>query len=128
MVLLLLALAATGIAIPLLLLIVALFAPCLPYRIEQLFEPTLNSQEFARILGTLADSESHPDTQVDVLTNGETFYEAELQAIAAAKSHICIEAYIFQKGEIASRFIAALTERARAGVEVRMVLDALGSF
>ena len=63
-----------------------------------------------------------------MLTNGDVFYEAELAAIRAATSHICLEAYIFQKGEIASRFIEALTERARAGVKVRIVLDAIGSF
>jgi cardiolipin synthase A/B len=124
----LLALAVAAIAFPLLLLLVALFEPTLPYRILQAPRPALNSQEFARVLGTLADSEPHPDTQVDVLTNGDTFYEAELQAIAGARSHICIEAYIFQKGDVGTRFIRALAERARAGVEVRMVLDAIGSF
>src|SRR4030095_10987934 len=39
-----------------------------------------------------------------------------------------LEAYIFQKGEVARRFIEALTERARAGVSVNLVLDGLGSF
>jgi cardiolipin synthase len=38
-----------------------------------------------------------------------------------------LEAYIFQKGEIASRFLEAMVERARAGVKVRLVLDAVGS-
>lgn len=121
-------LAITGIAIQVLLVLVALFEPPLAYRIEETPGKTLNSDEFARVLGTLADAEPHHDTQVDVLTNGPEFYEAELAAIAGARSHICIEAYIFQKGDIARRFIATLTERARAGVEVRLVLDAVGSF
>ena len=121
-------LAIMGIAIQLLLVLVAFFEPALPYRIEQPSPQELNSQEFARILGTLGDAEPHRDTQVDVLANGPTFYEEELRAIAGAHSHICIEAYIFQKGEIARRFLDALTERAHAGVEVRMVLDAVGSF
>jgi len=123
----LLVVAITGILLQLLLLLVALFEPSLPYRIERLSTPGLESQEFARVLGTLADAELHHNTQIEVLTNGDTFYEAELQAIAAAKSHICIEAYILQRGDIASRFVRALAERARAGVEVRIVLDALGS-
>ena len=101
----LLILAITGIAIQLLILLVALFEPPLPYCIRHVPGPTLNSEEFARVLSILADAESHPNTQVDVLTNGDLFYEAELTAIAAARSHVCIEAYIFQKGEIASRFI-----------------------
>ena len=117
-----------GILIELVILLVAFFEPALPYFISQIPGPSLNSQDFARVLGTLADAEPHHDTQVDVLTNGPTFYEAELAAIAAARSHVCIEAYILQKGEIATRFIHALAERARAGVEVRIVLDAIGSF
>jgi cardiolipin synthase len=125
---LLLTLMVTGIAFQLLLLLVALFEPSLPYCIQESPGRELDSQEFARILGTLADSQPHADTQIDVLTNGDTFYDAELQAISQAQNHICIEAYIFQKGDIANRFIRALTERARAGVEVRMVLDAIGSF
>ena len=119
---------ATGIGIAVVVLLIALFEPSLPYRIAQAPGPTIASEEFARVLGTLADAEPHRDTRIDVLTNGESFYEAELQAIAAAKSHICLEAYIFQKGEIGARFIRALAERARAGVEVRIVLDAVGSF
>ncbi len=39
---------------------------------------------------------------------------------------MCLEAYIFQKGEVATKFLDALTERARAGVKVRLVLDAVG--
>jgi cardiolipin synthase len=88
----------------------------------------VDSPEFARILGVLSDAELHHDTHVEVLTNGAAFYEAELEAIRRARGHISLEAYIFQKGEIANRFIEALTERARAGVEVRVVMDAIGSF
>jgi cardiolipin synthase A/B len=121
-------LAFTGIVLQVLLIVVLFFEPSLPYQIDQPPGPDLNSEEFARILATLADSEPHRDTQVDVLTNGDAFYEEELMAIAAAHSHICIEAYIFQKSEIGSRFIRALSDRARSGVDVRLVLDAVGSF
>jgi cardiolipin synthase len=38
-----------------------------------------------------------------------------------------LEAYIFEPGEIAERVIDALVERARAGVEIRVVLDSIGS-
>ncbi|HEY1336277.1 MAG TPA: phospholipase D-like domain-containing protein [Bryobacteraceae bacterium] len=123
-----LTLAVTGIAIQLLIVILALFEPGLAYRIEDPPDLPLDSDEFARVLSVLSDAETHRDTHVEVLTNGGAFYEAELAAIAGASSHICLEAYIFQKGEIASKFIHALTERARAGVRVRVVLDAIGSF
>src|SRR3954468_3420347 len=104
-----------------------------------LFEPGLNyavkpppvaidSNQYIRLLGALADSELHPHSSVEVLRNGDVFYEAELEAIRAAQQNINLEAYIFYKGEIAQRFLDALTERARAGVRVNVVLDAIGSF
>jgi cardiolipin synthase len=50
-----------------------------------------------------------------------------LEAIRAATESITLECYIFRKGEIAQQFIDALSERARAGVRVTVVIDAVGS-
>ncbi len=83
---------------------------------------------FERILGTLADSSLHKATKIEVLTNGENFYEAQLDAIRKAKRSVNLEAYIFQKGEVTRQFVEAMTERARAGVKVNLVLDAIGCF
>jgi cardiolipin synthase len=63
-----------------------------------------------------------------VLANGEVYYEAELEAIRHARHSVNIEAYIFRKGRVARMVLDALSERARAGVEVNMVVDAVGSF
>lgn len=123
-----LVLALAALAAQLMALILALFDPGLPYRIPD--PPTVpsGSHEFARILAVVSDAHLHDDTEMEVLTNGSNFYEAELESIRSARSHVCLEAYIFQKGEVAKRFIAVLTEAARNGVEVRIVLDAIGSF
>src|SRR5437867_8281640 len=51
-----------------------------------------------------------------------------LQAIRSATETINMECYIFKRGEIADMFIQALAERARAGVRVTLVMDAIGSF
>jgi cardiolipin synthase len=111
-----------------LMLILALFEPYLEYKITKAPDVPLNSEEFFCIVAALANAQVHHHNQVEVLTNGEAYYEEELKAISGAKHHINIEAYIFQKGEIAERFLNALIERAQAGVQVNMVLDALGSF
>jgi cardiolipin synthase A/B len=124
---LLLVITISGIAIQVLLLVLAFFEPGLEYRIVEPPTCPLDSADFTRMLAVLAEAEPYPDTAIEVLTNGDQFYEAELDAIRAAKNHVCLEAYIFQKGEIASRFIKALTERARAGVKIRIVLDGVGS-
>jgi cardiolipin synthase A/B len=110
------------------LLLMAFFEPALRYRIECFEAPEIDSEQFLKTLEALTDAQVNHRSSVTVLTNGEQFYEAELAAIAEAKHSINLEAYIFQKGVVARRFLDALTERARAGVRVNLVLDALGSF
>jgi cardiolipin synthase A/B len=111
-----------------LMLFLALFEPGLRYKIR--LSPSLqpDSEDFQRLLAALADAQLHARNQIEVLTNGDVFYEAELEAISLARHSVNIEAYIFQKGKIARRFVAALTERARAGAQVNLVFDAIGSF
>ena len=65
---------------------------------------------------------------MEIFTNGERFYPAMLEAIRGATRSINMELYIFQPGVIADQFVTALSERARNGVNVTIVVDALGSF
>jgi cardiolipin synthase len=88
----------------------------------------LESPEYLCLLGTLSDAQIHRHSRVEVLTNGDHFYAAELEAICSARRCINLEAYIFAKGDTSRRFIDALAERARAGVKVKLVLDTIGSF
>jgi cardiolipin synthase len=111
-----------------LMLILALFEPGLPYKVSKPPSVPLDSKEFLQIIEALSDAHVQRSTSVEVLSNGEVFYEAELEAIRAARHSINLEAYIFQKGEVTARFVEAMTERARAGVQVNIVLDAIGSF
>ncbi len=64
--------------------------------------------------------------KITLLHNGAAF-PAMLKAIAAAKKCINFEAYIFHSGEVGDQFIEALVARAQSGVEVRMMLDGVGS-
>lgn len=61
-------------------------------------------------------------SRVAVLTNGRQFYEAEREAIRAARHSIHVEAYVFRPGHVAERFLDALTERAKAGDVGRLSL------
>jgi cardiolipin synthase A/B len=107
--------------------LLALFGPILRYRIERT-NPPEDPKRLCRTLEVLCDSQMHDDSRIEVLTNGSSFYEAELQAIARARRSVNLLAYIFQKGEIAARYLDVLTERARAGVDVNLVFDAIGAF
>jgi cardiolipin synthase A/B len=65
--------------------------------------------------------------RIDILNNGNEFYPAMLEAIHRAEASITIEAYIYWAGEIGRTFAQALAARARAGVPVKILLDAVGS-
>jgi cardiolipin synthase len=66
--------------------------------------------------------------EVAVLRDGGETYPAMLEAIGAARRSICLETYILASDRTGGRFGAALIERARAGVIVRVIYDAIGSF
>ena len=69
-----------------------------------------------------------PNCAVEVLRDGEQTYPAMLAALAAARRTICFETYILAADATGDRFKAVLIERARAGVAVRVLYDAVGSF
>src|SRR5688572_17489439 len=68
-----------------------------------------------------------PGNRLEVLNNGDEFYPPMLEAIRAAQHSITIEAYIYWAGEIGLRFAEALAARAKSGVIVKILLDAIGS-
>ncbi len=63
---------------------------------------------------------------VEVLENG-AFFDRLLQRIAAARKTVHFETFLWEKGVVSDRVAAALAERARAGVKVRVLLDAVGA-
>ncbi len=64
---------------------------------------------------------------VDVLRNGDEIFPAMLEAIERAEHTIDFLTFIYWEGEIGTAFARALADRARAGVRVRVLLDALGA-
>lgn len=109
-------------------LLSGIFGPTPRYAItnrEQL--PPNGTPEFLNLLESLADAKVNHTGQIEIFKNGPAFYPAELQAIKNARRSVNLEAYIFQESEIGRQYLEALAERARAGVEVNVVLDAFGS-
>ncbi len=107
------------------LLFLFFFEPSLPYKLWK--PPSPASREFLSMLEALLGVRSYRSEGVEVLTNGNTFYSGELDAIQEAQKSVNLEAYIFQEGELTRRFVAALADRARLGVKVNLVIDAVGS-
>jgi cardiolipin synthase A/B len=65
--------------------------------------------------------------RVQLLHDGLETYAAMRKAITAAKNHINIETYIIEDDEIGQAFVELLIERQRAGVQVNMIYDSVGS-
>ena len=98
------------------------------YRINGAQEMLPNhSRDFLNLLEALSDAKANRTGNLEIIANGPNFYPAILDAMRAAQRSICLEAYVFHKGEIARQYVETLAERARAGVEVNLTLDAFGS-
>ena len=72
----------------------------------------------------IAPSSAH---RVELLASGGATLEALLREVTQARRHIHLEYYIFEPDHTGTRLLQALTERARAGVQVRLLVDAIGS-
>jgi cardiolipin synthase len=114
-----------GLAFLIWFVLVFLFTPRIDFQVAA--GEATDEAHLVRVLEEQCQTRLHPGQRVEVLTNGTRFYPAMLEAIQQARHSINVEAYIFQPGRIAEQVVDAVTERARAGVEVRIVLDAIGS-
>jgi cardiolipin synthase len=83
--------------------------------------------QFVRAMGTLLGPALLEGNRVQVLLNGDQIFPAMLAAIRDARRTITFETYIYWSGEIGKAFAEALSERARAGVRVHVLLDWVGA-
>lgn len=82
---------------------------------------------FIDSVGPLLGATFSRGNDVQTLVNGDEFFPAMLKAIREAEHTITLETYIWSSGNASDQFIDALTERARAGVQVRVIVDGMGS-
>ncbi|MEO7760304.1 MAG: phospholipase D-like domain-containing protein [Casimicrobiaceae bacterium] len=87
----------------------------------------IDDPQFVRSMGVLLGPALVEGNRVDTLLNGEQIFPAMLEAIRGAKKSITFETYIYWSGDIGRAFADAITERARAGVKVHVLLDWVGS-
>jgi cardiolipin synthase A/B len=88
--------------------------------------PRPGTAEFSRLVSAMTGAALSPGNRVKITRNGLTL-DGMVEAIASAKATIDCSSYIYWPGEAADRFTKAFIERARAGVEVNLVLDGYGS-
>ncbi len=64
---------------------------------------------------------------IEVLRNGQQIFPAMLDGIRSAERSIKFLTFVYWTGQVAQDFAEALSQRARAGVEVKVLLDAFGA-
>lgn len=89
--------------------------------------PPPGSREFSTMVELLTGGALREGNRVEVLRNGCQTFPSMLAAIRSATRTIDFSSYIYWPGEVTEEFSDAFMERAAAGVEVNMVLDAWGS-
>jgi cardiolipin synthase len=107
------------------LVLVFLFTPGINYHLAH--RTSVHAEDFLYTIQSTCQAALHHGNRVTIFTDGPSFYPAMLEAIRGAKRSINMECYIFLPGKIGSEFIDALSERARNGVNVTVVVDAIGS-
>ena len=101
------------------------------YRGRPLPEPGGSADGYeglARLAQKLGAGPPMAGNAVSLYHVGAEAYDAMIEAIQKATRHIHMEFFICRGDETGARFMAALAERARAGVEVRFLYDAVGSW
>ena len=86
----------------------------------------IGSASFEQASGTLLGQGFVSGNKLTTLSNGNEIFPAMLNAIRSARQTINFETYVFESGDVPAQFAQALAERARAGVEVNVILDAHG--
>jgi len=102
------------------------FGPQPEYAMSHRLDAALDSEEFIQFLSLVTDG-TRRRSRLRRLKNGTEFYPEELRAIRGAQHAINLEFYEFIPGKVSTELLEALSERARAGVEVRMIVDSVGS-
>lgn len=122
-----LTLAAIG-AIALVAVVVTLFFALgrRPSRLQVTEAPAVESAEFLRAVAGAAGAPLRAGGSIRLLNNGDEFFPALLEALRGARRTITFSVYIWEPGAISEKVVAALLDRARAGVQVRLLLDGLG--
>jgi cardiolipin synthase A/B len=90
------------------------------------FDAEPGTEEFVASTAGFLNEPIFQGGKAELLQNGDAFFPAMLQAIREARDTVNFETYIFEPDEVGRQFIEAFKERARSGVEVRLIVDGFG--
>ena len=87
----------------------------------------LEDPQFRRVMDVMLGPALRPGNRVQALVNGDEIFPAMLAAIRGARRTITFETYVYYSGRVGAEFSRALAERARAGIKVHVIFDAVGA-
>ena len=84
-------------------------------------------RSLAALVGALTKAPLSAGNTLEPLVNGDEAYPAMLAAIDGAQRSVALATYIFDRGQVADRFVDALARAVGRGVEVRVLIDGVGA-
>ncbi len=87
----------------------------------------VSARPLATLVGAATGLPLLAGNDVELLVNGDEAYPAMLAAIDGATRSIVLTTYIFDRGEVADQFVAALGRAVARGVVVRVLIDGVGA-
>ena len=99
-----------------------------PVSEEKLKQTGIHQKRLFYLAQRLGNSPISFGTETKVLTNGEETFRHILEELQKAVHHIHLEYYIVRDDEIGKKIKSVLIQKAREGVKVRFLYDAVGSW
>jgi cardiolipin synthase len=89
--------------------------------------PRMTDPSFRDLIALMAGIQFEANNRVEPLFNGDGTYPQLWSDLRSARKTITVQMYFSKPGKVADTLAAVLSERARAGVRVLLLLDAFGS-
>ena len=96
-------------------------------QVKERSQVPVENMDMIMALETIDYSPYRNDNEVCMYSDGKEFFDALLKSLNKAKNSINIEFYIFKNDDIGTKILDILEEKAKNGVEVRLLYDSVGS-
>ena len=96
-------------------------------QVKERSQVPVENMDMIMALETIDYSPYRNDNEVCMHSDGKEFFDALLKSLNKAKKSINIEFYIFKNDDIGTKILDILEEKAKNGVEVRLLYDSVGS-
>lgn len=88
--------------------------------------PSVENADFPNALFQTVGVALKPGNKIDLVDNGRLF-DVAIEEIGKARRSVHIDSFIWSEGKVSDRLIDAIARRTRAGVQCRVIVDAVGS-